>query len=164
MAAARRTAVIGSSVVLASAGLLGTAVAAGHGNGHGHGHGAGAAKLQSTHLTVRATHAKVGKANDFKASIVGKLRSHKDGLAGETVSVEQRTGKGNVWTDAGQSATTDADGKVTFAFVQSDKKEQYRLVFAGDSTYRKSHSGTVTITRTKVKPTPTPSDSQTPAP
>lgn len=151
----RRTAVIGASFALASAGLLGTAAAGTHGQGHGH------SGLQKTHLTV---HAPANTTGHYKATVNGALRSHHAGVASESVSLQQRTGKGKSWTDSGLSATTDANGKVSFSLTQSDKKEQYRLSFAGDSTYRKSHSGTVTVTRVKPAPTPTPTPTSTDTP
>lgn len=145
--ATRRTAVIGTSVALATAGLLGTAVAGTHSG------------LKTTTLTIHAP-STVSAASHYKATVTGKLRSHKAALANEVVSLQQRAGKGHAWSDAGQTQTTDANGKVTFTFTQSTTREQYRLSFAGDSTYRKSHSGTVTITRTHpAKPTPSPSPS-----
>jgi hypothetical protein len=151
MSSVRRTVALGASFALASSGLIGTALAGEHGNA--------GAKVARTHLTV---HAPANTTGHFKATVNGKLRSHKAGVAGETVSLQHRDGKGNKWADAGQSATTDADGKVSFAFTQSDKKEQYRLVFAGDDSYRKSHSGTVTITRVKPAPSPEPTTSPEP--
>lgn len=156
MSTARRTAVIGASFALASSGLIGTALAGDHGHG--------GAKLQHTHLTV---HAPANTTGHYKATVNGKLRSHKAGVAGETVSLQQRDGKGDHWADSDQAAqVTDADGKVSFTFTQTDKKEQYRLAFAGDDTYQKSHSGTVTIKRVKPAPAPTtspePTESATP--
>lgn len=142
ISATRRTAVIGTSVALASAGLLGTAVAGPHAH----------ANLKTTTLTI---HAPATTTAHYKATVGGKLRSHKSPLAGEDVSLQQRSGKGKTWTDTGSSQTTGTDGKVSFTFTQSEKKEQYRLFFAGDSTYKKTHSGTVTIKRAKPAPTPT---------
>lgn len=149
MATTGRTAVIGASFALASAGLLGTAAAGTHAH----------AGLQHTHFNI---HAPANTTGHYKATVNGKLKSHHTGVANESVSLQQRAGKGQSWTDTGLTATTDADGKVSFTLTQSDKKEQYRLSFAGDTTYRKSHSGTVTVTR--VKPAPSPSESPTPEP
>lgn len=136
--ATRRTAVIGSSIALASAGLLGTAVAGTHGPGTH-------SSLKTTTLTIHAPSSVTGKA-----TVTGKLRSHNTALANEAVSLQHRSGKGKAWTDAGSSQTTDANGKVTFTFTQGATKEQYRLAFAGDSTYKKSHSGVIAIRRSKV--------------
>jgi hypothetical protein len=142
--------VIGASLALASAGLIGTAAAGSHGNA--------GAKLQHTHLTV---HAPANTTGHYKATVNGKLRSHKAGVAGETVSLQQRDNANKTWADSGQSAATDADGKVSFTLTQTDKNEQYRLVFAGDATYHKSHSGTVSVHRVKPAPAPEPTDSPT---
>lgn len=143
MATARRTAVFGASFALASAGLLGTAVAGTHGP---------ATHLKTTTLTIHAPSSATGKT-----TVTGKLRSHHAALANETVSLQHRTGKGQAWTDAANNQTTDANGKVTYTFTQGATREQYRLVFAGDTTYRKSHSGVITITRTHPAPTTSPS-------
>jgi hypothetical protein len=155
MSTARRTAVIGASFALATSGLIGTALAGDHGNS--------GAKLQHTHLTV---HAPANTTGHYKATVNGKLRSHKAGVAGETVSLQQRDNANKSWADSGQTATTDTDGKVSFSLTQTDKTEQYRLVFAGDDTYKKSHSGTVSVRRVKPAPTPTtapePTESTTP--
>jgi hypothetical protein len=103
-----------------------------------------------THLTLRSTQERVTKNDKFKATVVAKLRSHKQGLAGESVELFQRDKGATKWVDTGSGATTDTDGKATFSFVQSETKQQYRVVFAGDSSYQKSHSGNITIKRSKA--------------
>ena len=152
MPTTRRVAVIGTSVALASAGLLGTAAAGPHGHD---------GALKNTNLTV---HAPANTTGHYKATVGGKLRSHHNPVANESVSLQHRDSAGQHWSDSGQTATTDADGKVSFSLTQTDKKEQYRLSFAGDATYRKSHSGTVTVTRVKPTPTPTPTPTSTDTP
>jgi hypothetical protein len=106
--------------------------------------------LAHTHLTLHATQEKVTKNDKFKATVVAKLRSHKDGLAGEPVELFQRAKGATKWVDTSTGGTTDSNGAATFAFVQSESKQQYRVVFAGDSTYKGSHSGTITIKRSKA--------------
>jgi hypothetical protein len=143
--APRRAVVIGASFALASAGLLGTAVAGTHGGTH--------SGLKTTTLTI---HAPANTTSHGRLTVAGKLRSHKTPLVGDSVSLQDRSGKGKTWSDAGQPAqVTDANGKVSFTLVQGTSKEQYRLFFAGDSTYRKTHSGTVTVRKPKPTPTPT---------
>jgi hypothetical protein len=150
--ATRRTAVLGASFALASAGLLGTAVAGTHGGGH--------TGLKATTLTV---HAPANTTSHGRLTVAGKLRSHHTALANESVSLQERSGKGAAWADSGQPAqTTGTDGKVSFTLTQGTSKEQYRLFFAGDSTYKKSHSGTVTVR--KAAPAPTTTTSPSPAP
>ena len=106
--------------------------------------------LAHTHLTLHATQEKVTKNDKFKATVVAKLRSHKQGLADESVELFQRDKGVHKWTDTGSGATTDSNGAATFQFVQTESKQQYRVVFAGDSSYQKSHSGAITIKRSKA--------------
>jgi hypothetical protein len=103
-----------------------------------------------THLTLHATKEKVTKNQKFKATVVAKLRAHKAGVAGETVDLMQRQKGASKWVDTGTAATTDSSGAATFTFMQAQTKEQYRITFAGDATYRHSHSGTITISKTKA--------------
>jgi hypothetical protein len=107
--------------------------------------------LIHTHLTLHATKEKVTKNQNFKATVVAKLRAHKAGVAGETVDLVQRQKGATKWVDTGTTAVTDSTGAATFTFVQAQTKEQYRITFAGDGAYRHSHSGTITIS--KIKPT-----------
>jgi hypothetical protein len=108
-------------------------------------------KAKATTLTIHATKSKVTKNNHFKATVTGRLRSHKTPLADEPITLDQRKNGLKKWTPVPTStpATTDSSGKVTFNFTQTTAKEQYKLVFAGDATYKHSHSGTITISRTK---------------
>ncbi len=107
-------------------------------------------KLVHTHLTLKATQERVTKNDKFKATVVAKLRARKAGLAGETVDLEQHAKGATKWVDTGLTGTTAADGTASFAFVQGATTVQYRVVFAGDSAYAKSHSGTVTIRKFKA--------------
>jgi hypothetical protein len=107
-------------------------------------------QLTHTALTLKATQEKVTKTDKFKATVVAKLRAQHVGVANETVSLQLRT-KGTTpkWTDTGTTGTTATDGTVSFTFVQGATKAQYRVAFAGDTTYAASHSGTITIHRLK---------------
>ncbi|MBV9485338.1 MAG: hypothetical protein JO246_04715 [Frankiaceae bacterium] len=119
------------------------------------GHPAKDPKLVHTHLTLKATQEKVNKNDKFKATVVAKLRAKKAGLAAETVSLQERSkGADSKWSDTGVSGTTADDGTAAFTFTQSENKQQYRVVFAGDDTYAKSHSGNITIKRLKAAKTP----------
>ena len=106
--------------------------------------------LTHTAITLKATQEKVTKNDKFKATVVAKLRAGHAGVASETVSLQLRT-KGTTpkWTDTGTTGTTATDGTVSFTFVQGATKAQYRVAFAGDTTYAASHSGTITIHRLK---------------
>ena len=75
------------------------------------------------------------------------LRSHRKGVAGETVTLDGRAGKKPRWVAIG-TGTTGSDGSVTFT-VAPTVKSQFKLVFAGDSSYRKSHSNVVTLKAVK---------------
>jgi hypothetical protein len=106
--------------------------------------------LAHTHITLRAAQEKMTKHNKFKATVVARLRSHKQGVAGENVELFQRTKGATKWVDAGIGSVTDSTGAATFHFVQTESKQKYRATFAGDATYQKSHSGVITIRRAKA--------------
>ncbi len=75
-------------------------------------------------------------------TINGLLRSRHHALAGETVALESRTAHTKFAVVA--SATTDANGKVSFT-VTPTTRTAYRLVFAGDATHRGCHSAVVIL-------------------
>jgi hypothetical protein len=133
-------AAVGSIMALSLAASVGTA-AAGSGKSD---------QLAHTHLTLKATHSKVTKNDKFKAGVVAKLRAHKAPLAGEAVELYQRDKGATKWVDTGIGSTTAPDGTASFTFLQSESKQQYRVVFAGDGTYQRSHSGSITIHKTKA--------------
>jgi hypothetical protein len=84
---------------------------------------------------VRGTHHKTDVIN-------GQLRSKHHGVAGETLTLECRTA--HTKFAAAGSATTDANGKVSFT-VTPTKRTACKLVFAGDATHRKSQSSVVIL-------------------
>jgi hypothetical protein len=131
---------LATGVAIASAGFVGIAAATHTPPAH----------LKTTTLTLKATHERLTSGGNIKGTITGHLRSHKTGLVDETVTVQERRAGKTKWTDTEYTGTTDENGKVQFAFVQTNNNEQYRLVFAGDSTYKKSHSGVIAIRRSKV--------------
>lgn len=131
---------LAAGLAVASSGLIG--IAAAHDK---------PTHLKSTTLTLHATKEKLTAGGNVKASVTGKLRSHKGAVAGETVTVQERKGSGKAWTDTSSTGVTGTDGTVAFAFIQTTANEQYRLVFAGDTTYKKSHSGVIAIRRSKVE-------------
>lgn len=133
----------GAVTALAVTGTFGAAAASAHPAPKG-------SHQVGTHLTLHATKERVTKNQKFKASVVARLRAHKAGLANETVDLQQRQKGATKWVDTGTTGTTDSTGAATFSFVQGQAKEQYRVVFAGDSTYRHSHSGTITITKLRT--------------
>ena len=77
-------------------------------------------------------------------AVTGVLSSDGTGVAHETVALEARMGVKPRWrvVDAG---TTGTNGAITFTLVTPKVKTQFKLVFAGDSTYRASHSNVITL-------------------
>jgi hypothetical protein len=121
--------------ILAGGGVVATATAAGAATGH-HPHA-----LQPTTLSIKNKAIAHGKHH--ADAVTGVLRSHRKGVAGETITLDSRTGKKPRWT-AVTTGTTGTDGSVTFT-VAPTARTQYKLVFGGDSTYRKSHSNVITL-------------------
>jgi hypothetical protein len=64
------------------------------------------------------------------------------------VTLDGRAGKKRRWVAVG-TGSTGSDGSVTFT-VAPTVKSQFKLVFAGDSTYRKSHSNVITLKPVKA--------------
>ena len=123
--------------VLASVGVIATSAAADAATHHH--------ALQPTTLSIKNKAIAHGKHH--ADAVTGVLRSHRKAVAGETVTLDSRTGKKPRWVAAG-TGTTGTDGSVTIT-VAPTAKTQYKLVFAGDSTYRKSHSNTITLKAVK---------------
>jgi hypothetical protein len=121
--------------VLAVGSLLATAGAASAAAGHGH------AKLPTT---LRISNKLVAHHHHHASAVTGVLDSRRKPVAGETVTLEGRAGKHKKWVAVGTS-TTDSKGSVTFTIGLPTKTAQAELVFAGDSTYRKSHSNVITL-------------------
>lgn len=121
--------------VLAVGGLLASAGAASATTGHGH------AKLPTT---LRISNKLVAHNHHHADAVTGVLDSRRKPVAGEKVTLEGRAGKHKKWVVVGTS-TTDAKGSVTFTIGLPTKMAQAELVFAGDSTYRKSHSNVITL-------------------
>jgi len=123
--------------VLAAGGVLATAGAASAAPGHGHGH----AKLATTlHISNKA----VARNHHHADALTGVLRSHRKGVAGETITLDSRAGVHKKWAVVA-TGTTGTDGSVTFTIAAPTTKTQFAMVFAGDSTYRKSHSNVITL-------------------
>jgi hypothetical protein len=119
--------------VLASGGVVATTTAADAATHH--------QKLQPTTLSIKNKAIAHGKHH--ADALTGVLRSHGKGVAGETVTLDGRAGKKRRWVAIG-AGTTGSGGSVSFT-VAPTVKSQFKLVFAGDSTYRKSHSNVITL-------------------
>jgi hypothetical protein len=127
----------GSAIAVAALATGGVAAAAGAASaaaGHGH------AKLPTTlHISN-----KVVAHHHHADALTGVLRSHRKAVAAETITLQDRAGAHRKWVVVG-TGTTGADGSVTFTIASPTKKTQFEMVFAGDSTYRKSHSNVISL-------------------
>jgi hypothetical protein len=122
---------------LATGGVMATATAASAAKGH--------PKLDATALSIKNKPIAHGKHH--ADALTGVLRDGKTGVAGAAITLDSRTGKKPRWA-AVATGTTGADGSVTFT-VAPAVKTQFKMVFAGDSTFRKSHSNVITLKAVK---------------
>jgi hypothetical protein len=125
--------------VLAVGGMMATATAASAAKSHH--------KVETTRLSIKNKAVAHGKHH--ADAITGVLTAHRKGLAGETITLDSRTGKKPRWTAVG-TGTTGSDGSVTFT-VAPTVKTQFKLVFAGATGLRKSHSNVITLRPVKSK-------------
>jgi|SRR5215469_7496818 len=123
--------------VLATGGVMATATAASAAGHH--------KPLDATTLSIK--NKAIARAKHHADAITGVLRDERKGVAGETITLDSRTGKKPRWTVV-TTGTTDANGSVTLT-VAPTTRTQYKLVFAGDSTFRKSHSNVITLKAVK---------------
>jgi hypothetical protein len=128
--------------VLATGGVMATATAA-SAAGHPHPH----AKVEATELSIKNKAIAHGKHH--ADAITGVLTARHKGVAGETITLDGRTGKHPRWM-AIATGTTGANGSVTFT-VAPTVKSQFKLVFAGATGFRKSHSNVITLKAVKKK-------------
>ena len=119
--------------VLATGGVMATATAA---SAAGH-----PKSLDATTLSIR--NRAIVRHHHHADAITGILRDEHTRVAGETITLDSRTGKKPRWTVVA-TGTTDTNGSVTFT-VAPTTRTQFKLVFAGDSTFRKSHSNVITL-------------------
>jgi hypothetical protein len=127
--------------VLAAGGAMATATAA---SAAGHTH---PKPLDATTLSIKNKVIAIQHHRHHADSITGVLRDERTGVAGETITLDSRTGKKRRWAVVG-TGTTGADGSVTFT-VAPTTRTQFKLVFGGDSTFRKSHSNVITLNAVK---------------
>ena len=123
----------GLVAILAAGGVMASATVAGAASGH--------PKVEATQLSIK--NKAIAHGRHHADAITGVLRARHKGVAGESVKLESRTGKKPRWAVAG-TGTTAATGSVTFT-VAPAAKTQYKLVFAGDATHRKSASNVITL-------------------
>ena len=101
------------------------------------------AKPDATRLSIRNKVVAHGKHH--VDAVTGVLRSDGKGIANETIALEERAGTAPRWKEVA-TGTTNASGAVTFT-VAPKVKTQVKLVFAGDATFRASHSNVITLLR-----------------
>ena len=102
-------------------------------------------KLDATRLSI--SNRAVAHGKHHVDAVTGVLSSDHKGIAGETVALEARTGVTPRWKVVATGATG-TGGAITFD-VTPKAKMQFKYVFAGDSTYRASHSNVITLSPVK---------------
>lgn len=102
-------------------------------------------KLDATRLSI--ANKAIAHGRHHADAITGVLRSDRAGLANERVTLEARSGARPRWTVV-TTETTGTGGAVTFT-VSPKVKTQFKLVFAGTASYRKSGSNVITLLRVK---------------
>jgi hypothetical protein len=129
----------GAVAILAGGGVVATATAA---DAASHSHA-----LKPTTLSIK--NKPIAHARHHADALTGVLRSHRKAVAGETITLDSRTGKKPRWAAVG-TGTTGTDGSVTFT-VAPAARTQYKMVFAGDKAtgFRKSHSNVITLKAVK---------------
>lgn len=102
-------------------------------------------KLDATRLSI--SNRVIAHGKHHVDAVTGVLSSDDKGVAGETVALEARTGVTPRWKVVATGATG-TGGAITFD-VTPKAKTQFKYVFAGDSTYRASHSNVITLSPVK---------------
>jgi hypothetical protein len=102
-------------------------------------------KLDATRLSI--SNKVIAHGKHHVDAVTGVLSSDHKGVAGETVALEARMGVKPRWKVVATGATG-TGGAITFD-VTPTMKTQFKYVFAGDSTFRASHSNVVTLSPVK---------------
>ena len=102
-------------------------------------------KLDATRLSI--SNKVIAHGKHHVDAVTGVLSSDHKGVVGETVALEARTGVKPRWKVVAAGATG-TGGAITFD-VTPKAKMQFKYVFAGDSTYRASHSNVITLSPAK---------------
>jgi hypothetical protein len=130
----------GTVAMLATGGIAATATAATAATA-----GKPHAKIQDTRLSIK--NKAIAHGHHHADAITGVLTAHRKGVAGEAITLDARTGKKRRWAVVA-TGTTSTGGSVTFT-VAPTARTQYKLVFAGDSSFRNSHSYVITLKAVK---------------
>lgn len=149
-----RAALLGLAITVAAAVATPTLATAASINSDGHAasvtHAAPTGKptLRPTSLTISAGHKSVKPRHS--ANLVATLKSGHTPVVGATVSLEQRSRSSKSWSaPVAIDGVTDTAGHVTIPVTPGNHegaKVQFRVVFAGDSQYKASHSAVITVT------------------
>ena len=99
-------------------------------------------KLHATRLSI--SNKVIAHGRHHVDAVTGVLSSDGAGLANETVALEARTDVKPRWKIVATGATG-AGGAITFDVVAPKTKTQFKYVFAGDASYRASHSNVITL-------------------
>jgi hypothetical protein len=99
-------------------------------------------KLDATRLSI--SNKVIAHGRHHVDAVTGVLSSDGAGLANETVALEARTDVKPRWKIVATGATG-AGGAITFDVVAPKTKTQFKYVFAGDASYRASHSNVITL-------------------
>ena len=99
-------------------------------------------KLHVTKLSI--SNKVIAHGRHHVDAVTGRLSSGGRGIAHETVALEARMGVKPRWKVVAMGPTG-TGGAITFDVVAPKAKTQFKYVFAGDATYRASHSNVVTL-------------------
>jgi len=131
-----RAAVAVAVTVLAAGGIMATATVVS---------AAPQPKLHVTKLSI--SNKVVAHAKHHVDAVTGVLSSGGTGVTDETVALEARMGVAPRW-EVVATGTTGTGGAVTFT-ITPKVKTQFKYVFAGQGSYRASHSNVVTLSPVK---------------
>jgi 5-hydroxyisourate hydrolase-like protein (transthyretin family) len=106
----------------------------------------GSEMLRPTSIPLKATKSTV--APNQKVTLTAFLKSGHTPVTAAPVTLEKRTAGTKAFTVV-STKLTNSNGKVTLVVTpgkSKKKKVQYKVVFAGNATYRGSHSQIITLT------------------
>lgn len=126
--------------VLAGSGVVASTAAADAATGHHH------HALAPTTLSIR--NRVIAHARHHADALTGVLRSRRKDVAGATIVLDSRTGRKPRWVVVA-TGTTGSNGAVTF-MVAPTVRTQYKMIFRGDSMYRRSRSNVITLKAVKT--------------
>lgn len=115
-------------------------------------HSSSTPKARPTSITLKATHERAPKHSSHKVALTATLKAGHQRLAGETLYLEKRDAGTHKFSDPVAIAPTDSNGQASVPVTPNahgkGKKEQYRVVFQGDTgspAYKASRSGVITV-------------------